>query len=42
LGAALLTLALEKKWVSRHRDTRALEITGVGRRALLAQFGLRV
>jgi DNA-binding transcriptional ArsR family regulator len=42
LGAALLTLALEKKWVSRHRDTRALEITGIGRRALLAQFGLRV
>jgi DNA-binding transcriptional ArsR family regulator len=42
LGAALLTFALEKKWVSRHRYTRALEVTGIGRRAMLAQFGLRL
>jgi DNA-binding transcriptional ArsR family regulator len=40
LGAALLTLALDKKWVSRHRATRALHVTPVGRRAMLAQFGL--
>lgn len=42
LGAALLTLALEKKWVSRHRGTRSLQITGVGRRAMLSELGLRV
>jgi hypothetical protein len=35
-------LALEKKWVSRQRGTRALQITGIGRRAMLAQLGLRV
>lgn len=42
LGAGLLTLALDKKWVSRQRGTRGLQITGVGRRAMLAHFGLRV
>jgi len=42
LGAALLTLALEKKWVSRQRGTRGLQITGVGRRAMFSHFGLRV
>jgi DNA-binding transcriptional ArsR family regulator len=42
LGAALLTLALEKKWVSRQRGTRGLQITGVGRRAMAARLGLRV
>ena len=42
LGAGLLTLALEKKWVSRQRGSRGLQITGVGRRAMLAHFGLRV
>ena len=42
LGAALLTLALEKKWLTRQRYTRALEITAIGRRAMLAQFGLRL
>lgn len=41
LGAALLTFALEKKWVGRHRGTRGLQITGVGRRAMLAQLGLQ-
>ncbi|HEY8174737.1 MAG TPA: hypothetical protein VIF32_03510 [Gemmatimonadaceae bacterium] len=34
--------SLEKKWVSRHRGIRGLQITGVGRRELLAQFGLHV
>jgi hypothetical protein len=42
LGAALLTLALEKKWLSRQRNSRALEVTGIGRRAMLAQLGLRL
>jgi DNA-binding transcriptional ArsR family regulator len=39
LGAALLTLALDRKWVSRHRATRSLQVTGVGRRAI-ALLGL--
>lgn len=42
LGAALLALALERKWVARQRGDRALQVTASGRRALLAQFGLRV
>jgi DNA-binding transcriptional ArsR family regulator len=41
LGAALLTLALEEKWVSRQRGTRALTLTAIGSRALLTHFGLR-
>jgi DNA-binding transcriptional ArsR family regulator len=42
LGAALLTLALEKKWVSRERGTRGLQVTAVGRRAMAVHLGLRV
>ena len=41
LGAALLGLALERKWVARQRG-RVLQVTGLGRRALAAEFGLRV
>jgi hypothetical protein len=41
LGAALLTLALERKWVSRQRGTRGLQVTGIGRRALSTHFALR-
>jgi DNA-binding transcriptional ArsR family regulator len=42
LGAALLKLALKSKWVLQDLDSRALEVTGRGRRELLARFGLRV
>jgi hypothetical protein len=42
LGAALLALALERKWVARQRGNRALQVTALGRRALAAEFGLRV
>jgi DNA-binding transcriptional ArsR family regulator len=42
LGAALLRVALKKKWVARDLDSRALELTSFGRRDLLTQFGLRV
>jgi DNA-binding transcriptional ArsR family regulator len=42
LGAVLLTLALKRKWVKRQPRSRALELTTTGRRALLAEFGLRV
>jgi DNA-binding transcriptional ArsR family regulator len=34
LGAALLNIALEKKWLARDLDTRALTITSIGRREM--------
>jgi DNA-binding transcriptional ArsR family regulator len=42
LGAALLTAMLEKKWVRRELDSRALELTDRGRRGLAADFGVAV
>jgi hypothetical protein len=42
LGAALLTIALKRKWVVRDLDDRALEVTHLGRREMLARFGLRL
>jgi DNA-binding transcriptional ArsR family regulator len=42
LGAALLALALKKKWVAREFDSRALAITTIGRRELHNRFGLEV
>jgi DNA-binding transcriptional ArsR family regulator len=41
LGAALLNVALKRKWVVRERDSRALTVTGIGQRELRARFGLR-
>jgi DNA-binding transcriptional ArsR family regulator len=41
LGAALLKLALRKRWLVPDLDSRALEITGVGRREMRTRFGLR-
>jgi DNA-binding transcriptional ArsR family regulator len=40
LGAALLKLALRKKWVTQDLDCRALAVTTLGRREMLARFGL--
>jgi DNA-binding transcriptional ArsR family regulator len=40
LGAALLKLALRKKWVTQDLDCRALAITSLGRREMLIRFGL--
>jgi DNA-binding transcriptional ArsR family regulator len=40
MGAALLTLALKKKWVSPDLDSRALSITSRGRREMNEHFGL--
>ena len=40
IGAALLDLALAKKWVTRDRQSRALVVTGVGRRALQTELGV--
>lgn len=42
LGAALLKFALKKKWVVQDLDSRALGVTSVGRREMLARFGVRV
>ena len=40
LGAALLGLALRKRWVSRDPDCRALTVTAAGRLEMLRRFGL--
>ena len=40
LGAALLKLALRKKWATQDLDSRALAITSLGRREMLIRFGL--
>jgi DNA-binding transcriptional ArsR family regulator len=42
LGAALLKVALRGKWVIQDLDSRALSITNLGRREMLARFGLHV
>ncbi len=42
LGAALLKVALKKKWVEQHLDSRALEITNFGRRDLNTRFGIKL
>jgi len=41
LGAALLNLALTKKWVVQNLDSRALDITRLGRREMDSRFGVR-
>jgi DNA-binding transcriptional ArsR family regulator len=40
LGAAILTLALKRKWVVQDLDSRALSVTSLGRREMLARFDL--
>jgi len=42
LGAALLKLALKRKWVTQNLDSRALCVTKTGRREMLAKLGLYV
>ena len=42
LGAALLKVALRRKWVVPDLASRALDITSFGRRELWARFGLHV
>jgi len=41
LGSALLAVALKRKWVTRDLDSRALGVSSLGRRELLARFGVR-
>ncbi|HKV99288.1 MAG TPA: helix-turn-helix domain-containing protein [Vicinamibacterales bacterium] len=40
LGAALLELALKRRWVEQDLDSRSLDVTAAGRRELHAKFGL--
>jgi DNA-binding transcriptional ArsR family regulator len=40
LAAAVLQLALDRTWVARERDGRALRITGLGRDQLYARLGV--
>jgi DNA-binding transcriptional ArsR family regulator len=40
LGAALLGLALKRKWIARDLDSRIVTITAAGRRELTARLGL--
>ncbi len=42
LGAALLKIALKRKWVIQDLDSRVLEVTSVGRHDMLARFGLHI
>ncbi|HME09735.1 MAG TPA: helix-turn-helix transcriptional regulator [Bryobacteraceae bacterium] len=42
LGAAILKLALKRRWVAQDLDSRTLEITNLGRREMLAKFGVRL
>jgi DNA-binding transcriptional ArsR family regulator len=40
VGAALLSVALKRKWVIQELDSRALAITPAGRREMRTRFGL--
>jgi DNA-binding transcriptional ArsR family regulator len=42
LGAALLKVALARKWVIQDLDSRALDVTRFGRREMMTRFGLLV
>jgi DNA-binding transcriptional ArsR family regulator len=42
LGAALLNIALKRKWVVQDLISRALDVTSLGRRELRARFGIQV
>lgn len=41
LGAALLKTALKKRWFSQDLDSRALTVTGTGKREMHKHFGLQ-
>lgn len=40
LGAALLKMALKRKWVVQDLDSRALDVTSLGRREVRTRFGV--
>lgn len=41
LAAALLKIAVKRRWVTHDLDSRALGVTATGRRELLTRFGIR-
>ncbi len=42
IGAAMLEVALKRKWVAQDLHSRALSVTRVGKREMLKRFGLQV
>ena len=42
LGAALLKTAIKRRWVAQDLDSRAIQVTNLGRRELRARFGLEL
>ena len=42
LGAELLDAALRRKWITRDLDSRALSVTGTGKREMRARFGVEL
>jgi DNA-binding transcriptional ArsR family regulator len=42
LGAAMLNIALERKWVTRELESRALRVTTLGCREFWSRFGVRM
>jgi DNA-binding transcriptional ArsR family regulator len=42
IGAALLKIALKRKWVAQDLDSRILSVTAFGRREMQARFGLQI
>ena len=42
LGAALLKLAMKRKWVAQDLDSRAIRVTNIGRREMLIRFGVEI
>lgn len=42
VGAALLKVALKRKWVTQDLDSRILSVTAFGRREMLSRFGLHI
>ncbi|MGB6482699.1 MAG: helix-turn-helix transcriptional regulator [Candidatus Acidiferrales bacterium] len=42
LGAALLKVALKRKWVVQDLDSRVLEVTAHGRREMAGRFGIKI
>ena len=42
LGAALLKVALDRKWLTQDLDSRALSVNSLGRREMAVRFGVRL
>jgi len=42
LGAAMLKLAIGRRWVTQDLDSRALSVNSLGRREMQARFGLQL